>query len=60
MTTETCPKTGKRRLDESRAKADARWWRRSWLARMNAYHCRACGGWHVGNARARKPRRVRR
>lgn len=56
---EKCPITGKRRLDRRQAHAEARWWRRSWMARMNAYWCRSCSSWHVGN-NVRKPRRVRR
>lgn len=57
---ETCLVTGKRRLAQQAAKTEAAWWRRRWLSRMQAYRCRSCGAWHVGNDRPRKPGKARR
>lgn len=54
-----CPLTGKRCFGKAAAKREAAWWRRRWMARMEAYPCPSGGHWHVGNDRPRKPRRRR-
>jgi hypothetical protein len=47
---EFCPISGKVRLTKSQAKSMAKRQKRgTW--NLQAYRCRTCGGWHVGNVR---------
>lgn len=47
---EFCPVSGKARLTRSEAKSTAKRQRgQSW--NLQAYKCRTCRGWHVGNKR---------
>lgn len=53
-----CQKTGKECFDKAQAQAKAAWWRKARFARMNAYACRHCRKWHIGNNRNKPARRA--
>lgn len=46
---EFCTASGKARVSRSVAKSTAK--RQRGGGNLQAYKCRACGGWHVGNLR---------
>lgn len=56
----TCPGTGKLCFPTkaSARRAGSAYYARH-MGRMDAYRC-ACGSWHIGHRKVRKPRRVRR
>jgi len=45
-----CAASGKARLTRGEAKSTAKRHSRQARANIQAFKCRACGGWHVGNA----------
>lgn len=55
-----CPKSGKRRLTRAEANKQAGYFNKRWMARMRAYRCRSCDGWHIGNNRRKPTQRARR
>lgn len=57
MSEYVCEKTNKERFTKAEARAKAAWWRRTRAARMNAYRCKHCGSWHIGNSRAKPKHR---
>lgn len=56
----TCEKTGKIRHPRERAEKAAASHRRRFMSSMQAYRCEECDSWHLGHARIRKPKHVRR
>lgn len=60
--TNTCPKTGKKKFDTlEEAKARAKYIRKRIGPKVEAYHCKYCGAFHMGHSRPphrRKPKTV--